>query len=164
MNWQTKAERAWTRAHQSHWLCAMIAGKRRIATWQTLPPAELSRLRGAWIFYAFLRTQRPQDARKLRFLRNRHDYRRWYEISLLWKEFEFEPDLCIEYLEFEGGIEAMRMQVIDIHGEDEWLRKARPIYATMLKFSQVAYGAPEWFTNWAADTKKLFEENGIHDK
>jgi hypothetical protein len=157
-DWQTKAERAWTRAHQSHWLCAMIAGYRKIATWQSLPPSELSRLRGAWIFYAFLRTQKPQDARKLRFLRKRHDYRRWYEISLLWREFEFEPDLCIEYLEFEGGIEAMRMQVIDIHHPDpEWRRK----FDSMCKYGDViftSYDAPEDVRAWAGEGKRLMEK------
>lgn len=160
-DWQAKAEGAWQTAHQSHWLCAMIAGYRKIATWQTLPPSELSRLRGAWIFYAFLRTQKPQERRKLRILRNRYDYRRWYEISLLWREFEFDPDQCIEYLEMDGGIEAMRMQVIDIHGAPEWERKSAAIYKTVGKFTEVAYGCPQWFTDWAADTRRLFEENGI---
>ena len=157
LNWQRLADTAWTSAQERQWICAVLISTRHIYTCK-IPPAELSQLRGAREMYAFISAQKPQDARRLR---KQYPYRRFYELYRLWRLHEFSADDCIEYLEFDGGIAGMCAQVEDMHGEDEWLRKSRGIYATVGKFTAVAYGAPEWFTTWAAETKALFEKNGI---
>ena len=157
MNWSRLADTSWTDAHNKHWLCAMIVAKRTIYTCK-IPLAEQSQLRGAWEMYAFIRAQRPQDARRLR---KRYEYRRFYELYRLWRLHEFSADECIEHLEFDGGIAGMVGQVEDVHGAPEWERRGQYIYKTVDKFVHVAYGAPEWFCDWASDTKELFERHGI---
>jgi len=158
INWQNLAEKSWTTAHRKQWLVSLIAARRGVATWQLLPDYELSKLKGAWEMYAFIRTTHPVQARSLR---KRYEYRRFYELFRLWRLHEFSAEECIEHLEFDGGIAGMVGQVEDVHGAPEWERRGQYIYKTVDKFVHVAYGAPEWFCDWASDTKELFERHGI---
>ena len=158
MNWSRLADASWTDARTKQWIVALVTTRRTIYT-SKITPSELSQLRGAWEMYCFLRSNRPGDARRLR---KQYEYRRFYELYRKWAVHEFDADTCIEYLEFDGSIAAMVEQVEDIHSPyEEWERRGQSIYKTVDKFTHVAYGAPEWFTNWAADTKQLFERHGI---
>lgn len=156
-DWQSLAETSWIAARQKAWLTAMVVAKRNIHTCK-ISPTDMSQLRGAWEMYRFLRSNRPQDARRLR---KQYPYRRFYELFRLWRVYEFSPDECIEHLDFDGGVSGMVCQIQDVHGLPEWERKGAGIYSTVAKFTAVAYGAPSWFVTWARNTKELFEANGI---
>ena len=157
MNWSRLADASWTDARTKQWIVALVTTRRTIYTCK-ITPAELSQLRGAWLLYAFIRAEKPQDARRLR---KQYEYRRFYELYRLWRLHEFSAEECIEHLEFDGGIAGMVGQVEDVHGAPEWERRGQYIYKTVDKFVHVAYGAPEWFCDWASDTKELFERHGI---
>jgi hypothetical protein len=160
MNWSRVAENNWTSARVKQWVCAAVVSRRHIRLGSESDDT-LTKLRGAYFLYFLIRNHYPAKARELR---KAYGYSRFYEVYKKWNSYEFSPDECIEYLESDLSNDAMAMQIVDIHdGRDEWERKSYGIYRTVAKFTDVAFGAPEWFTNWAKDTRELFEANGIHE-
>ena len=156
--WQVLAQKNWTSARAKQWLVAMLVCERDIRL-KTESDDTLTKLRGAWQMYVFIRTYRPVQARRLRAA---YGYSRFYEVYKKWMLYEMSPDECIEYIECDLSNTAMAMQIEDIHdSREEWERKSFGIYKTITKFTHVAYGAPEWFCDWAKKTRELFERNGI---
>jgi hypothetical protein len=160
MNWSRVAEKNWTDARVKQWVCAAVVS-RRCTRVNSVSEDTMTQLRGAWSMYTFIRAYHPARARAAR---SQYGYSRFYEVYKKWNSYEFSPDECIEYLESELSNEAMACQIVDIHdSRDEWERKSYGIYRTVAKFTDVAFGAPAWFTAWAKETRELFERNGIHD-
>ena len=160
MNYQHLAERSWTTARVRQWVTAAIVSRRGVDLSRVdFGKDTATKLRGAWQMYVFIRTYRPVQARRLRAA---YGYSRFYEVYKKWMLYEMSPDECIEYIECDLSNTAMAMQIEDIHdSREEWERKSFGIYKTVAKFTDVAYGAPEWFCDWAKETRELFERNGI---
>lgn len=156
MNWQAVANTNWTNARAKQWVTACVVVERgiRVGSDDTM-----TQLRGAWYMYRFIRHYYPQ---KVRELRKRYGYSRFYDLYKEWQRFELAPDICIEHLESDLSNAAMVMQVQDAHDPlPEWQRKAGGWYKSFDKLARVAYGAPEWFTDWVKDSRDLFREKGI---
>lgn len=158
MKWQQAADNNWTSARAKQWLVAMIISWKNIRV-DSCSDDTMTQLRGAWYMYRFIRQYYPAKARELR---KRYGYSRFYELYKEWCRFEIAPDICIEHLESDLSNAAMVEQVKDIHDpREEWERRAGGWYKSFDKFAHVAYGAPQWFTDWVRDSRDLFRENGI---
>jgi hypothetical protein len=160
MNWSRVAENNWTDARVKQWVCAAVVS-RRCTRVNSVSEDTMTQLRGAWSMYTFIRAYHPARARAAR---SQYGYSRFYELYLQWRQFEFAADICLDHLESDLSNAGMVMQIRDVHDpRDEWERKSYGIYKSLIKFSQVAYGAPIWFQVWAKETRELFEANGIHE-
>ena len=158
MNWQLHADRSWSSSRARQWVVACIVSKRSVRV-TTESEDTMTQLRGAYLMFEFIRHYYPAKARELR---KRYGYSRFYDLYKEWRRFELAPDICIEHLESDLSNAGMVMQVQDIHDpREEWERRAGGWYKSFDKFARVAYGAPEWFTDWVRDSRDLFREKGI---
>ena len=158
MNWQLRADSNWSSSRARQWVVACIVSKRSVRV-TTESEDTMTQLRGAYLMFEFIRHYYPAKARELR---KRYGYSRFYDLYKEWRRFELAPDICIEHLESDLSNAGMVMQVQDIHDpREEWERRAGGWYKSFDKFAHVAYGAPEWFTDWVRDSRDLFRENGI---
>ena len=158
MNWQLRADSNWSSSRARQWVVACIVSKRSVRV-TTESEDTMTQLRGAYLMFEFIRHYYPAKARELR---KRYGYSRFYDLYKEWRRFELAPDICIEHLESNLSNAGMVMQVQDIHDpREEWERRAGGWYKSFDKFAHVAYGAPEWFTDWVRDSRDLFRENGI---
>jgi hypothetical protein len=159
MNWSRLAEDNWTSARVKQWTVAAIISIRLKSGVCGIGDDTMTKLRGAWQMYQFIRQYRPAQARQLR---KAYGYSRFYDLYKEWSRYEFDADTCIEHLTSDLSNAAMVMQIVDTcDPREEWERNAAAVYKRVFKLAAVNYGAPEWFCNWARDTKDIFERNGI---
>jgi hypothetical protein len=156
MNYQRLAERSWTTARVRQWVTAAIVSKKSI---RLETDDIMTKLRGAWIMFDFIRDYCPAEARQLR---KDYGYSRFYDLYKEWRRYEFAPDICIEHLRSDLSNAGMVMQIVDTcDPRPEWERNAVTIYGKVTKLVQVSYDSPQWFKDWASETEKLFKERGI---
>ena len=157
MNYHAMAQARWHSAHLDQWITAAIVTRKGLRV-NSISPDTLTQLRGAWRMYDFIRAYHPCLARQLR---REYGYSRFYELYLGWMRYEFSADECIDHLTSDLSNAGMVMQIVDTNDpRPEWERKSYGIYKTVKGLAEVSYGAPAWFTEWAKQSRDLFERNG----
>lgn len=93
----------------------------------------------------------------IRNLRRRFPYTRWSTVYRQWADHEFSMDEAREWLEdFDGGNDALNLEIENKHGSPEWERRANWLYRETRKLS-TDVGTPAPLARAAKYYMKVFD-------
>ena len=91
-------------------------------------------------------------------MRRKFPYTRWCKIYRQWMVYEFDIAEAKDWLEnFEGGNDALEMEIDNKHGSPEWERRASWLYRQASKL-QNDFGVPKGLQEAAANYVKEFDK------